>query len=186
MSDRLPIDAGDAILDGCLTGATRPIFRLLLYLSSLLLGGSLAGLAAGIVEFAADPSLANLSEPAEGLLAGFPWILCGFLTPAFPLVVIGLAFFLHTERPLAWWWMVSVVLQGTMWLAAGYRAPSPFAWIPWLMLCGMLGTTVWFFRAWQRSRWAREIAVLEAENAVRIAECEQARGDDHPTPPSAS
>ena len=40
----------------------------------------------------------------------------------------------------------------------------------------MMATGLWFFHQWQINRWAGEIAMLKAENAMRRAELEREFG----------
>lgn len=49
------------------------------------------------------------------------------------------------------------------------------AWGTWLVITIMFATALWFIHQWQRNKWAGEIAMLHAENAMRKAEL-RARG----------
>lgn len=173
MSEQVPIDPAEAVLDGCSTGVCRPVGRVLLYFSSLGTGGCLGSLGERLARLVESPSEHNLFRLPRAGLDGLEWIFEGFLSSAFPLVGAGLAFFLFTQRDLAWWWFASVVLHAMLWL--GDDNASAVGWVSGVLLCGMTGTALWFARAWQHNRWAREMAELQAENASRIAARERAQ-----------
>ena len=55
--------------------------------------------------------------------------------------------------------------------ALAYHHGKPGEWLLWLLLNVMIGTGIWFLRAWQTNRWARELVELEAENQfIRLSE----------------
>jgi hypothetical protein len=60
--------------------------------------------------------------------------------------------------------------------------PITVALVSCLVLIGMIGTALWFLRQWQINRWANEMAVLQAENAVRRAELTEKFGTGNPGP----
>jgi hypothetical protein len=51
--------------------------------------------------------------------------------------------------------------------------PKAAVWASWGTMMVMIGTGLWFLRYWQINRWAAELTMLRAENAVRRSEMEQ-------------
>ena len=71
-----------------------------------------------------------------------------------------------------------VCLTGTADRALDGWLPMTAAWVSCLVLLGMMGTGVWFIHQWQLNRWAREMAILKSENAMRRAELRETYGTD--------
>lgn len=63
--------------------------------------------------------------------------------------------------------------------------PKAAVWAVWGTAVVMIGTGLWFLRYWQINRWAAELTMLRAENAVRRTEMEEAEAaglqDDGPS-----
>jgi hypothetical protein len=167
VSERPFIDPVDAMYDGCRSGLLRPFLRVPLYLSSLFLAGSLAGVANRTADLMDVPSLRTVASIVRGFGSGFRWVPESFVSSAFPLTCGGLAVFVLSNWRLTWWWYASVVIQSMICLGSHNGN-----WPAWILLgCALLmvGTGLWFVQAWQHNCWAREMAALEAENASRIA-----------------
>ena len=177
MSDRTPIDSADALQSGCSIAIIRPFLRLLAYASALTIGGLIASTSEGIAGFVKHPHwLSRIGNPFE--LAGYG-LECAAETAVswFPVTISGFAIFLWIEDHLPWWWFSFVCIQTICALLLNCITRNQLAWLPALLLCGTVGTAVWFAQAWWLSRWARELAIIRAEAASDIAAQESAQRD---------
>ena len=107
----------------------------------------------------------GLLSPGDfsGILGeGFGWILGSLFSSIGPIVVGLLCVFVMSSWAAYWWWVATVVLVSANALASGPSKPSE--WLVWWLLHGMIGTGVWFLKAWQTNRWARELVEVQAEN----------------------
>ena len=100
----------------------------------------------------------------------------------FPNIVVlagGVGYFLISENAGFKAWGVVVALE-SFFVMAGWSMelktawPIAIAWVSWLVLLGMVETGVWLVHRTLAKRWARELAVLNMENARRRAEKEVA------------
>jgi hypothetical protein len=70
-------------------------------------------------------------------------------------------------------------------ICSGSWWPKAAVWATWGTAMVMIGTGLWFLRYWQINRWAAELTMLRAENAVRRTEMEEAQSaglkDDGPS-----
>jgi len=134
-----------------------------------------------------------------GLIAdghGVPWKELKFivLSPAllmtewlFPNVLfLGAAgyWFIRTETSGFVAWAVLATVEALISVAGWHKElldgwlPISAAWVSCLVILGMMGTALWFLRQWNLNRWAGEIALLKAENAVRRTELKELFGTD--------
>lgn len=89
-------------------------------------------------------------------------------------IVLGIAFVIFLRRDAlsirAWGIFAGVqslfAVLGAV-LNTRSNGEAAVVWLTWLLLLVMMETAVWFLRQWQHNRWAGELAMLKAENAVR-------------------
>jgi hypothetical protein len=91
----------------------------------------------------------------------------------------------ETETTLACGILIGVeslvaVAGGVKWIHGWL--PLTTTWTTCLVLIGMAGTGLWFFRQWQINRWAAELVALKAENAARRAELKEEFGTESAGP----
>lgn len=87
----------------------------------------------------------------------------------------------ETETTLAYGILIGV--ESLVAVAGGIKRldgwlPLSTTWATCLVLIGMAGAGLWFFRQWQINRWAGELEILKAENAARRAEMKEQFGTD--------
>lgn len=68
-----------------------------------------------------------------------------------------------------------IVIAGRIGRIDGWL-PLSAAWGTFAVIAGMMGAALWFLHQWQVNRWAGELAMLKAENAVRRSELEKLHG----------
>jgi hypothetical protein len=165
-------------LEDILAGTVgRILVKLFLFVSAVWVGCSLGALAlvagrCGTSWYNALGWLGNVW--ASPLLLFSVWLL--------PNIVVlggGIGYFMLSDNTGYKAWGVVVALESFFvmagWSMDLYTAwPITIAWISWLVLLGMVETGIWLVRQMQTNRWARELAVLNMENAYRRAEREAA------------
>ena len=142
------------------------IRRILLFLSSIVLGGSLGEVIdslSGI--FMGD--IPEISKLSHDLLQGPGWIIDSiFSSMAIPLIGL-LCVFVITSWSAYWWWFTGVAMVSSLVIFDHDSVPA--RWFVWVAFMIMLGVAVQWLKLWHRNRWAMELAELSAENAARRA-----------------
>ncbi|MES2921320.1 MAG: hypothetical protein V4819_07230 [Verrucomicrobiota bacterium] len=153
----------------------RIVRQCLLFASAVWIGSMVGGLALviGIGGHSWHDALMNLNRVwASPLLLGTAWMVPNII----PLLG-GLGYFVVSESAGFKAWGVVAALE-SFFVMAGWamELKDPIsiaiAWGAWLVLLVMLETGVWLIWQMLRNRWARQLALLEMENARRRAELE--------------
>ena len=146
----------------------RILVQAFLFASAVWVGSTLGALAlvAGVCVSSWHDALLWLTRVwASPLLLFSVWL--------FPNVIVlagGVGYFLVSENAGFKAWGVVVALE-SFFVMAGWSMdlksawPIAIAWISWLVLLGMVETGVWLVRQMLANRWARQLAVLNMENA---------------------
>ncbi|MEK7953523.1 hypothetical protein [Luteolibacter soli] len=141
------------------------IKRIFLYLSSMVLGGSLGeviGSLSGIFR-GKVPEIATLSRD---FLQGPEWIIGSILSSmGIPLIALLCVFVITSWSPY-WWWFTGVAMVSSLVI---FDDSGAARWGVWLVIMITLAVAVQWLKFWHRNRWAAELAALGAENAVRRA-----------------
>jgi hypothetical protein len=155
----------------------RVLVQVFLFASAVWVGCALGALAlvAGTCATSWHDALLWLSRVwASPLLLFSVWLL-----PNIVVLCGGAGYFLVSENAGFKAWGVVVALE-SFFVMAGWSmdlktaGPIAIAWVSWLVLLAMVETGVWLVRQMLTNRWARELAVLNMENARRRAEKEVA------------
>ena len=151
----------------------------------LLLVAIWAGCTAGAISLIATEVVASGKLNIDSLAAVVtsPVLLLSiWIIPNILLLGVAAFLFFHTEAPLYVNWGVVVGLEAVLVIAGnlgrvadGWLSLS-VAWIACVILLGMVGTGLWFLRQWHINRWANELTMLKAENAVRRTQLKEAFG----------
>ena len=174
-----------------LAGFFGRVVLLFLFLLSAIWAGCMIGcIARNVAEI--DPASLSIGSPLE-LLEDFLmsplflinlWIVpnVGFLA----LVVVVL--FVSESYGFAAWGIILgfeslFFMLGSQFVHSGSSSSQWFAWISWAVLLAMVETGIWLVRQMRTNRWARAMAELSAENAMRRAERE---AEGTPPPPEDS
>lgn len=180
----MKIDFADAFASGIASA----FLSLLIFLGGIWTGVTAGVIALGAADLAADGSLDDtdlddfFTDPQMVLLV---WVLPGTVCLAAALFRFGR---IDGSGAIRWGILVGAVSGLLVWAGAdeidhGW-IPMAVAWTAWALLAGMIGTGLWFLRYWQINRWAAELTMLRAENAVRRSEMEEQAGglqDDGPS-----
>ncbi len=172
----MKIDFADAFA----SGVASAFLSLLVFLGGIWTGVTTGAIALGAADLAGDGSLDDteldnfFTDPQMVLLV---WVLPGVLCLAAALFRFGR---IDGSGVIRWGILVAAVSGGIVW---GYVKEIDSGWVPvaagwtaWVVLVGMIGTGLWFLRYWQINRWAAELTILKAENAVRRTEMEMEAG----------
>ncbi|MES2439006.1 MAG: hypothetical protein V4584_08060 [Verrucomicrobiota bacterium] len=163
-----------------LSGAFGRIIALFLFIVSAVWVGSLVGGIAWMVGrsgFSQLPSIFDLFM--SPLLLINLWII-----PNVALLAIMTSYLLVSDESghAAWGVIVGFeslfVMLGWCLNFSGVK-DTALAWSCWLVLLVMLETGIWLDRQMRTNRWAREMAQLRAENAMRIAQRTAVPADQH-------
>ncbi|QJE96077.1 hypothetical protein [Luteolibacter luteus] len=146
------------------------IRRVLIFVSGLVLGGSL-----GEMIHAASGSSFSPDDVLDGLLEGPEWILGSLLSSIGPLVIGLLCVFVISSWSGYWWWFATVALVSAHVI---FDEEEILAWGIWVLLLAMLAAGIRTWQMWKRNKWAQELAVLQSENSVMLAELVSAEADD--------
>ena len=138
------------------------IKRSLIFISGLVLGGSL-----GEMIDAASSRNFSPENVLDGMLDGPEWILGSLLSSIGPLVIGLLCVFVISSWSGYWWWFGTVALVSAHVI---FDEEEILAWGIWVLLLAMLAAGIRTWQMWKRNKWAAELAVLQAENAVMLAE----------------
>jgi len=105
------------------------------------------------------------------------WILGSLLSSIGPLVIGLLCVFVISSWSGYWWWFGTVALVSAHVI---FDEEEILAWGIWVLLLAMLAAGIRTWQMWKRNKWAAELAVLQAENAVMLAElvADETDGDD--------
>lgn len=144
--------------------------RMGIFLSALVVGGFVGEMAG---EFRRGfPDFDDFMDPfQEAPMWTYQWV----FTSAAPLVIGMMCVFIISSWSAYWWWVATVALVGA---AAADANHARWGWLVWALLVAMVAAGVWYWKAWQRNRWARELMVIEVENQVfRIQEEEDLRAE---------
>ncbi|RYD41218.1 MAG: hypothetical protein EOP85_13035 [Verrucomicrobiaceae bacterium] len=169
-----------------LAGSVGRILLLILFLvSSILMGGIVGGIAWAAGRHGLDPF-----QMVEGMLWGPLLLINLWLIPNAFFVVSMLVYLLVNDEFSHTAWGIIVGFESLfVMLGWGLRFPSTndtvIAWTCWAVLLVMVETGIWLHRQMRINRWAREMAELSAENAMRRAERE-ARATGESAEPSGS
>ncbi len=151
----------------------RIVVQVFLFVSAVWVGCSLGALAL-VVGACISTSYHALGGLASVLIS--PLLLCSaWLIPNIVVLGGGMGYFLISENAGFKAWGVVVAFE-SFFVMAGWSMdlqtawPITMAWLAWLVLLGMVETGVWLIRQMLTNRWARELAVLNMENARRRAE----------------
>ena len=166
----MKIDFGDVFA----SGIGWLLKQLFLFTASIWLGCTMgaAALIAG--------QLSGGDSASFGLLLGSPALLLTlWIIPNVCFLGAAIYWFVRAETntPLA----CGIIAGGEALIAVagwvgGDWLPITVAWLTCLVLIVMMATGLWFIRQWLINRWAGEIAMLKAENAMRRAELEEKFG----------
>lgn len=165
-------------IEDVLGGTLGRICRLFLYLLSAIWTGSMIGAiawAVGSGHFLHGFSALDLTE----ILSTPVLLLSVWIVPNVAFLAVAVTYLMVSDNQgYAPWGIIMgmeslfVVLgqQGSfhsslLWMAA---------WTLWLVLLAMAETGIWLLKQAKTNRWAREMAALNAENALRRAEREAA------------
>ena len=154
----------------------RILSQCLLFASAVWIGSMVGGLAlvAGISAISWHDGLTNLSGVwASPVLLGSQWLVLNSV-----ILLGGLGYFVVSENAgFAAWGVVAGLESLFVLLGWSMDLKSPVSiavcWIAWLVLLVMMETGVRLIWQMLRNRWARELAMLEMENARRRAEFEE-------------
>lgn len=89
------------------------------------------------------------------------------------LAVAVVVLFVSESYGFGAWGIILGVESMFFMLGSGYSHSGPsqwIAWVSWGILLAMVETGIWLVRQMRINRWARAMAELSAENAVRRAE----------------
>jgi hypothetical protein len=146
----------------------RFIQRAGLFVSALVVGGAIGELA---VEF--RDGLPDLGDLADPFLEASRWAYSWVFTSAAPLVIGLMCVFIISNWSVYWWWVGTVALISAA-VTGQYDSPARWGWLVWFVLTIMVTALVWYLKAWQQTRWARELMTIEAENRFLRSEAEEA------------
>ena len=141
-----------------------------LFVSALVMGGFVGEMAG---EFRRGfPDFGDFMDPfQEAPMWTFRWV----FTSAAPLVIGAMCVFIISSWSSYWWWVGTVALVGA---AAAGEKNLRWGWLVWALLVAMVASGVWYWRAWQQNRWAKELMAIEMENQIfRITEEEDLRAE---------
>lgn len=153
----------------------RILVQVFLFASAVWVGCTLGALAlvVGVCGTSWHDALGWLAKVwASPLLLFSAWLL-----PNIAVLCGGVGYFLVSENAGFKAWGVVVALE-SFFVMAGWPMDLKtvwqivIAWVSWLVLLGMVETGVWLVRQMLTNRWARELALLNMENARRRAEKE--------------
>lgn len=172
----MKIDFGDVFASG-IGFVFKQIFLLLLAIWAGCIAGAISLLAA---EAAAS---GKFNMDSLRIIIASPMLLLSiWVIPNILLLGIAAYLFVHTEAPPYVSWGVVVGLEAVLVLAGnlgrvadGWLSLS-VAWVSYVVLLGMVGTGLWFLRQWHINRWANELTMLKAENAVRRTQLKETFG----------
>jgi hypothetical protein len=180
----MKIDFADAFA----SGVASAFLSLLVFLGGLWTGVTTGVIALAAGDLAADGMLDDTALDdffADPQVAILSWILPGAVFIAAALFRFGR---IDGSGAIRWGLLVAAAAGGIVW---GYVEEIDSGWVPvavtwtaWAVEITMIGTGLWFLRYWQMNRWAGELAMLRAENAVRRTEMEEEAGglqDDGPS-----
>jgi hypothetical protein len=140
--------------------------RMGIFLSALMLGGLVGEMAR---EFRHGfPDIEDFVDP---FLEAPQWIYLWIFTSAAPLVIGLMCVFLISSWSPYWWWVATVALVSAA--ATGQSSRAGWGWLVWLILVVMVAAAVWYWKAWQQNRWARELMAIEVENQVSRIQAEE-------------
>lgn len=157
----------------------KQLFLLLLAIWAGCTVGAISLIAAEVVssgKFGSDSLAIIIASP---MLLLSLWILPNVL-----LLGISAFWFVRSDDfPHLSWGIVAgfealIVVLGNLKQVADTWQSLSVAWVLCVILIGMVGTGLWFLRQWQINRWACELTMLKAENAVRRSELKAAYGTE--------
>lgn len=174
----MKIDFGDVFASG-IGFLFKQIFLFLLAIWAGCTAGAISLLAAACVnagKFIPDALAILIASP---MLLLSLWIIPNVLF----LGIAGFWFARSDDRPYLSWGIVAgiealIVVLGHLEEVSDSWLPLTVAWVVCISLMGMVGTGLWFLRQWHINRWACELTMLKAENAVRRSELKAAYGTD--------
>lgn len=168
-----PVDAGEIFARGC----GQAFFRFFGFIAALWIGTWIAGIALGMGQVVENPAW-GWRFTISHLSFGPAMLLSKLFLLNLIVVIGGLAWFVRTERDLAWFWgslvMVFSLLGVIGWISS-FKFPIwslVAVWISYLVVLTGVLSAIAFVVAWRRNRWAGEMAMLQAENVQRRAELE--------------
>ena len=146
-----------------------------------------AGCTAGAISLIAAECVnsGKLIPDALAILIASPGLLLSvWIIPNLLFLGIAMFWFVRSDdRPYLSWGIVAgiealAVVLGHLKEVADSWLPLTVVWVVFISLMGMVGTGLWFLRQWQINRWAGELTMLKAENAVRRSELKATYGTE--------
>jgi hypothetical protein len=171
----MKIDFADALIGG-VTGA---LGGFLVFFGAIWTALTTAEFALAVGDYLHDGTfdctmVERLATHPEAMILA--WILPGLIAMAATLLRFG-----RIDGSGAIRWGVFVALL-SLWpvgvrhgdISSADWLPKAAVWAVWSTAIVMIGTGLWFLRYWQINRWAAELTMLRAENAVRRTAMEEA------------
>ncbi len=160
------------------------IVLLFVYLASSIWVGSAIG---AVARMAGDIDVAaGIYFPDFLDLWRAPYLLINiWLVPNFAILAVAITYLMLTGN-LGYAAWGSIVGLESLFAMTGYGSDfyssgnMLVAWISWLVLLAMLETGLWLIHKMQVNRWAQELAMLRAENAMRGREGDFSASTDNP------
>lgn len=142
-------------------------------ISAAWVGSVIGGVAVMVGEYCHAPLL--LMRELLGVWASPRFLVNIYLIPNLVLLAVAAGVLFATDRLGLVGWGILVAMESLFvmfgldhhYLSGGEIAA---AWSVWLVLLIMAETGIWLIRGMLRNRWARGLAALNAENAMRRAE----------------
>lgn len=172
----MKIDFGDVFASG-IGFLFKQLFLFLLAIWAGCTAGAIALIAGAFADsgrLIADALLVMFGSP---ILLLSPWILPNIIFLAF----MAVWFVRSDDRPYLSWGIVAgiealIVVAGQIEEFDGNWLAITVAGLVCLVMMGMVGTGLWFLRQWHINRWANELTMLKAENAVRRSDLKETYG----------
>jgi hypothetical protein len=165
-------------------GAFGRVILLFLFLLSAIWGGCIVGcMARTIGEISLSTlSLNTLFHLLKDLLQSPLHLINLWIVPNVGILAIAVVVLFVSESYGYGAWGIILGFESLFFmLGSGYShwgSSQWLAWVSWGILLTMVGTGIWLVRQMRTNRWARAMAELSAENAMRRAEREtQARSN---------